>query len=809
MLTALIAGCNSGGSDGEDDNPFGGSEFIYVPEYISLPEDLTDISNLVIAGERLVFSSSSYDAELGTQITNLYSMGLDGSELSQMENYVPEQKPEDAPDNTVSNVFVAGIFPDGEGNIWVNERCSFFYYDIPEGVSDEELEMFGPYPYYQPLREYTVMRQLDFTGAEQKRIDLSILAEDMEYYYINATSIDGDGNLYVGIDRTIYVVKDNGEIVFQIDTDNWINQLIALPDGSVAHFEWGAEGQVLKKIDIGSKRWGEEISLPNNAYNLFSGGGDYDMIFSDSSNLYGFDLETGEQSAILNWINSDISSDNMGAIAMLPDESILYTNMIYDYSNEGFRMRYEIGLLSKVPADSVPPRTVLTLACYGVDYTLRNTIVNFNKTNTKYRIYINDYSEFNTTDDYTAGRTKLSTEIISGNVPDMILTTGLPFNQYIARGLIEDLYPYIDADPELNRDALMESALRACEVDGGLYQLFQTFFIYTIWGNAAVLGGDGGWNMEEFTAVIDSNPQAPYPLGYYIAKNDFLLQTVVINLNQYIDWTKGEAYFDSEDFVKLLEFANTLPERIEYDWENYVSEESLILSGEQIMRMGIVYDLQNPLMEMIRFEGDLVYKGFPSENRAGNNIYIQGSMAMTTACKDKDGAWEFMREILGENSSSGSFMTMGFPINKAGFNKMLDDMMNQEYITDEDGNEVPVPKYGFFPQSGGYRTYSAESFGMSYSVYSSAVAVASVAPRYGGSMGEEEEEIYIYAMTQEQADQIMKLFDSVSGVMGGYDESLYSIITEGAENYFNGRGTAEEAARVIQSRASIYISEQS
>ena len=43
-----------------------------------------------------------------------------------------------------------------------------------------------------------------------------------------------------------------------------------------------------------------------------------------------------------------------------------------------------------------------------------------------------DYSQFNTEDDYSAGVTKLNTEIISGNVPDIFVSDQLPIEQYLS-----------------------------------------------------------------------------------------------------------------------------------------------------------------------------------------------------------------------------------------------------------------------------------------------------------------------------------------------------------------------------------------
>ena len=67
-----------------------------------------------------------------------------------------------------------------------------------------------------------------------------------------------------------------------------------------------------------------------------------------------------------------------------------------------------------------PQKTELTLACFWLNYDLRSQIVLFNKTNADYRIVVKDYAEYSSDGDPSAGLTKLNTEIISGNAPDLI-----------------------------------------------------------------------------------------------------------------------------------------------------------------------------------------------------------------------------------------------------------------------------------------------------------------------------------------------------------------------------------------------------
>lgn len=80
-------------------------------------------------------------------------------------------------------------------------------------------------------------------------------------------------------------------------------------------------------------------------------------------------------------------------------------------------------LMTRVDSSTLPNKTTLTLACFSLDYYLREQIVEFNKNSDEYRIVVKDYAEYNTDDDYSAGLTKLNTEIMSGVIPDMMITT--------------------------------------------------------------------------------------------------------------------------------------------------------------------------------------------------------------------------------------------------------------------------------------------------------------------------------------------------------------------------------------------------
>ena len=113
----------------------------------------------------------------------------------------------------------------------------------------------------------------------------------------------------------------------------------------------------------------------------------------------------------------------------------------------------------------------------GLDWSLRSKIVEYNKSNDQYRIQVVDYSEYATDDDYNAGITKLTTEIISGSVPDLFLTSSLPIDKYAAKGVVADLYTFMDGGSGLSRDYFVPQVLKAIEKDGKLYELPTKFSV--------------------------------------------------------------------------------------------------------------------------------------------------------------------------------------------------------------------------------------------------------------------------------------------------------------------------------------------
>jgi len=761
MMLALVAACRN---EPESDNVM--PDYVYIPEFISLPEGISRISGVVYNGNTVFISAMHRDEETFSEVAILYALDLSTNVATQLTNYSTNMPAPDA-QGWVS----VSLSVDGEGNLWTFETGSFWRLNIPDNFDGEEHER---WEFFEDLGTLNSIRKLDSTGAEVSTLSLDAMAQGTNWFQINSFVIGDDGNIYISAqgdspafgdnNAALFVLDSSANVLFSIASDGWDDRVLRLSDGSVAHFGWVQDvefGSVrtLRPIDLATQNFGSGIELPGNFWQIFSGNDDFDILFVESGNLYGFSIGSEEPEFLLNWIDSDVLTGGNEVVSLLSDGRVLTATEQWGRRHTDTPL-IEVVLLTRTPSADLPERTILTLATLWMNPDLQNSVVEFNRTSTTHRIRVTDYSQFNTDEDWTAGLTRLSTEIIAGRVPDILSVSELPLRQYVARGLLVDLYELIDADPELSRNSFVDGAFEAAEMDGGLFQIFPSFSVHTILGHPSVLGPEPGWNMDEFKAVLAANPNADRPLGAWFTRNAFLMDVVSLNMDQYVNWATGEVNFDTIEFAQLLEFAKTFPEEFDFGGDGFMTrddETTLIPQGRQIMVQLSVSEFQWLQMYSAMFDGEIVFKGFPAENRNGHSISPNGGLSITTAASDKDGAWSFIRNFLTEDFQNENH-SWGFPTNQAALDRVIEQAMT--------------------PQEGEH------------------------------SMGWGNLMVTLTPTTQAEVDQVMELIRSTSGI-SGRDERLMYIVSEGANDFFSGRGSAQDAARVIQSRVSIYVAEQS
>ena len=771
LLTGLTA-CGGGGKS--ETTP----EYVYVPTYYKLGggSDIQGV-NASAFGTNVLYlmvqkqdgTSTYIDPTSGESWEHpvykesLYRVDLATGEMKELSGYVSAAATKDGYSG------VSAMAVDANGTLWLIENSGSYSGGGGGGIAVTENGAVSGSTATNASGESTpaaasMLLKLGEDGAVQQKIDLNAACKTNTSFSNLACQ---GGNLCISDGTNVYVVSADGALQYQvpIDTANsWFNGMVQRSDGKVAVVLDSGDTHSMYPLDDAAKALGAAETMPYSSYSLYRSNSSYLFCYNNGQSLYGFKSGATDGEKLFDWISSDINVDNVSNVCVLSEDQVAC--LIRETNNQDGTMSLTLALMKKTPYSQVAQRKVITLAAMYLDSGIRDMVLQFNRTSQEYRIEVTDYSEYNTDKDYTAGQTKLSTEIISGNVPDILVNNGLPLDQYGSKGLLEDLWPYIDKD--MGRDALVQAPLKAMSTaDGKLYQIISGFNISTVVTRKDYVGsGSSGWTLQEMTDAFKKLPEGSSIFNEYDTRDNMLTMCVMNAMNRFVNWTTGECSFDSDDFRSLLEFVNTFP--TEYNWDNVdwnTMQDGVtrVRNGKQLaasISISAFGDIPSQLGALL---GKYAYVGYPGGGVGSYSFY--GGLAMSSKSQYKDAVWQFIRQTLQPDYNN---MYGGFPINKASFDKSAKEAMKEEYTTDASGNQVRVPKY----------TWTQN--GQDYSVY---------------------------ALTQEDYDNFIQMMNSITDVMS-YNEKIQGIIQEEATNYFNGQSTSQAAAEMIQSRVKLYVNEQ-
>ncbi len=763
---------------------------VYVPEFLDFNLDVEYISGGCATGDAVYLMGSESQEREETdpatgeilyyydEIYSLYRIPLDGSDPVKLEAYQPTALPEGAE----GNVGVESITAADDGTIWLTEHVGVYTFDLPENFDSEADDKWN----YHTYEESIIRRQLDASGNEIGRVDISDLAGKLGVEYVYANLFDRAGNLYAVTETEIIMLDPQLNKIFSVACEDMMGSPTLLSNGRLGllNYIYDEEKETgawtMKTVDPEAQDWGEEYTLPENAYNAYPGGGEYLFYYQNGDSIYGYKAGAAEGEKIFSWIDSDINRSNMEFFSFLPDGRVVVVTREWQSDNS----KVELAIMTATDRSELPEKTTLTYAAMYLGYDVRSQIIEFNKTSDKYRIEVRDYSEFATAEDSSAGLTRLNTEIVAGNVPDMLETGSIPLRQYAAKGLLEDLWPFIEGDTDIGgRAGVMEHVLNAAEQDGKLYEIFTNFAIRTVAGPKNIVGDRMSWTLADLQEALAKMPEGCAIFGQTDTKTDMLSNVMAQNADSFVDWSTGQCRFDSEDFKALLAFCNSFP--AEYDWENSQDEwedpYTRIISGKQMLTSVYFSQLRWDFLEndgLFKSQGGAAFIGYPREDGGvGSGFTTNGGVAMSAACKDKEGAWSFMRtRLLSQSTDEESARYWSnFPVNKADFDKMVEEAMTVQYEQDENGQPLL--------DENGQPIEIKETWWIS-----------------------DDLQLEQGAVTQEQYDRFMALYNATDSVYY-FDEAIYDIVADMAGAYFAGDRSLDDTAAQIQSRVTLYVNE--
>lgn len=347
----------------------------------------------------------------------------------------------------------------------------------------------------------------------------------------------------------------------------------------------------------------------------------------------------------------------------------------------------------------------------------------------------------------------LNKEIAVGEGPDLIDLSAFGFDvsSYAAKGVFEDLYPYLDADEGLSRDSIVPCALKTSEYDGKLIGLMSGFTVKTLVAPESVAQGRTIWNTEDFAEYAGNIGTVDIYSDTVFGADDVLDELCCTTFYSFIDYENKTAKYDSQEFIDIL---------------NICKDAAESGSGEVKLRIfSLMGFMEQQFLEKSMGES-IFYIGFPTLSGTECGSYLNNQfnyLAISSLSKHKDECWGVIRSFLTEDYQDGMYIkpvATSFPSNKNTLSKMIDYSMNPIYGEDEMENT----ERGF---------------------YGSGYAPA----------------------TQETVDQISALLDSVTQSQGTMYIELSNILSEEIDAFLADGQPAEETAEKIQNRATTLVNE--
>lgn len=434
------------------------------------------------------------------------------------------------------------------------------------------------------------------------------------------------------------------------------------------------------------------------------------------------------------------------------------------------------------PKRSEDGRIILTIGAFQTDSTvngeydllswtrLNKAVDRFNATSKEYVAEVRSYGNAASAD----ALYQLNAEILAGNMPDLLVTYGMPTEGYAQKGLLLDLYQWYSPDQ------FFAGPLQSMETEGKLYSVSSSIEVFSFYGLESVLDRAEGYSPEYLYGAwegFNTGDKAFIPQfgGPYI----FQLLTA-LRMSEWVDKASMTCRFDSPDFISLLEFCRKLPqEAVVTESETYAQG----MSGMMQMQALCVKNREALLgLQFITGEVGSVLAQYadyitPLDGESVVFVGIPGTEPAAAGC---------VSELpLAVSAGSGS---------PEGARAFLDSLWDLRYtqIYENEMRSIPLKRSVLEDYIRYYKTYGTKTF--------------------TDESGREYTAVYIgpniLPATDGMISDFIDLIESAAVPVNQSVSAVDPIILEESAACFAGTQSVEQTAKNIQTRYSLYLEEQ-
>lgn len=470
------------------------------------------------------------------------------------------------------------------------------------------------------------------------------LSDDKSEYTAFAIEIDENDNFYF-LSRNqsdsiiVYKYDASGNLLSEItipENDNCLNAyLVKNPSHD---FFIITDTNNIYKIDKETNKLIKCGTIDSYTYGCYNGNSGYDFYFQNASGLLGWKETDNTHDEIVKWADVSGESCKSGKMIILNPDEILCSNGKKLIRADSKRL------------DELNSKTIITLAVHGAD-SIRSEVDSFNSKNDDIQIKIADYMETDPSKtsyfDNTVSE-QMTKDILSGNIPDIIMFDGMNLSSMIEKNIFADLFEIADRDPDIDFSDFYENVLDEFTHNKKMFALPCMFTCRT-------MGSVSEFDSFDYNTILSLDKGEQDALFEYCSSSRDSLESLLLNsyLKDYVDLEKKKCDFENDTFKKLLKFIK------EYSYFNNgsssVSEDdfnrSFVLKTFTINNITEFY--YNTQTDNLGYSTPFI-TGFPSVSGGTNFIYPFMTFGICEKSQNKDAAWKFIKYFLSDEFYSES-----------------------------------------------------------------------------------------------------------------------------------------------------------
>ena len=304
--------------------------------------------------------------------------------------------------------------------------------------------------------------------------------------------------------------------------------------------------------------------------------------------------------------------------------------------------------------------------------------------------------EYTSYSDYVA---KASVDLMSGSAGDIVEIGTMPFIRFGKNNLLEDLYPYMENDPEFHKEEYYMNIFEALKYDDKLWAVPMSFFYRLVRFNKTLLEENyievPKTDSVDYRSIVDIYDKiAPQNdrllISHYFSHNIF----EETEYNRYLDEKQDRTYFALPEFI---DFLNEM-KKVRWPSEMELKLAQLNSSGQDYwdrtdendlcLIVTSYYNEERNAKLFYEHPSNLTVPIPMSASNGDKHFHWDKSLSILSTSKNKELAWKFIRFSIEEKplemlEDDNIWPINGMPVNRHSTLKLLENAFGE-------GNEATV-----------------------------------------------------------------------------------------------------------------------